>query len=93
MNSPVQRLKLVFLVVFAVINVAMLVWQFGWVAPRQKCEAAGHWWDGGFSRVCAQPVLISDITGRIIADPKARSEALKALGRPPKGGPSAMAQP
>ena len=81
MNPAIERLKLIFLGIFAVANVVMLIWQFGWVVPQQKCEANHRWWDGGLSRVCAQPILISDLTGRIIADPKARAEALKAMGR------------
>ena len=83
MNPAVERLKLVFLVLFAVANVVMLAYQVGWVMPEHRCLAAGGWWDGGFSRVCGRPVLISDITGRIISDPKARAEALKAVGREP----------
>jgi hypothetical protein len=34
--------------------------------------------------VCAQPILISDITGRVIADPQARAEAMRAVGRVPR---------
>ena len=91
MNPAIQRLKLIFLGIFAIANVVMLIWQFGWVVPQQKCEAEHRWWDGGLSRVCATPILISDITGRVIADPKARAEALKALGREP--APSAAPAP
>jgi hypothetical protein len=48
----------------------------------EKCTQARKWWDGS-QRVCAQPILISDITGRVIADPKARAEAMAAVGRKP----------
>ncbi len=82
MNPTIERLKLIFLGIFAVANVGMLVWQVGWVRPEQQCNEARRWWDGS-QRVCAQPVLISDITGRVIADPKARAEAMKAIGRKP----------
>ena len=82
MNPVLERLKLIFLAVFAVLTVVMLIWHFGWIWPRQACENAHKWWDGG-ERVCAQPVLVSDITGRIIADPKARAEAMRAVGRTP----------
>ncbi|MDB5448857.1 MAG: hypothetical protein JWQ97_4174 [Phenylobacterium sp.] len=82
MNPALERLKLIFLAAFAVLTVAMMIWQFGWIWPRQNCEKDHKWWDNS-QRVCAQPILISDITGRVIADPKARSEALKALGRVP----------
>jgi hypothetical protein len=89
MNPTIERLKLIFLGIFAVANVGMLIWQVGWAWPEEKCTQARKWWDGS-ERVCAQPVLISDITGRVIADPKARAEAMKALGRAP---PSDKPQP
>ena len=82
MNPTIERLKLIFLGIFAVANVGILVWQVGWAWPEQKCTEAKKWWDGS-QRVCAQPILISDITGRVIADPKARAEAMRAVGRTP----------
>ena len=87
MNPVIDRLKLIFVGVFLVANIAMLVWQVGWVMPREKCEKAHKWWDNG-QRVCAQPILTSDITGRIIDNPKAREEALKAIGRLPATPPA-----
>jgi hypothetical protein len=83
MNPTIERLKLIFLGIFAVANVGILIWQVGWAWPEQKCTEARKWWDGS-ERVCAQPILISDITGRVIADPQARAEAMKAVGRAPK---------
>jgi len=83
MNPALERLKLIFLALFAVLTVAILIWEFGWILPQQDCEKAHKWWDNS-QRTCAQPILISDITGRVIADPAARAEALKALGRAPK---------
>ena len=80
MNRIIDRLKLIFLGIFAVANVAILVWTLGWARPEEKCVGAHKWWDPS-QRVCAQPVLTSDITGRMITDPQARAEALKALGR------------
>jgi len=82
MNPTIERLKLIFLGIFAAANVGMLIWQVGWAWPEQKCSEARKWWDGS-QRVCAQPILISDITGRVIADPKARAEAMAAVGRKP----------
>lgn len=83
MNPAFERLKLIFIAIFVVVNVGLLIWQFGWKQPQEDCENAHKWWDGS-QRVCAQPILISDVTGRVIADPKARSEALQAVGRKPK---------
>ena len=81
MNPALERLKLIFIALFVVVNAGLLIWQFGWKMPQDNCEKAHKWWDGS-QRVCAQPILVSDITGRVIADPKARAEALKAIGRP-----------
>ena len=80
MNPTIERLKLIFLGIFAVANVGILVWTLGWAMPEEKCVGAHKWWDGD-QRVCAQPILTSDVTGRMITDQKARNEALRALGR------------
>ena len=89
MNPNIERLKLIFVALFAVIVAGVLVWQVGWIIPQKKCEAARKWWDVD-QRVCAQPVLISDITGRTIEDKAAEAEAKAALGRP---APPALAKP
>jgi hypothetical protein len=82
MNRAIDRLKLIFLGIFAVANVGILIWTLGWAMPEEKCVGAHKWWDPD-RRVCASPVLTSDITGRMITDPAARAAALKALGRTP----------
>jgi hypothetical protein len=93
MNPTIERLKLIFLGIFAVANVAILVWTVGWAMPEQKCTEAHKWWDG-YQRVCAQPILTSDITGRMITNKAARDEALRAIGRlPPAPAGQAPAQP
>ena len=88
MNPTIERLKLIFLGIFAVANVAIVIWQVGWVMPAEKCQKAHRWWDND-QRVCAQPILTSDIPGRVITDPAARAEALKAIGRGPAAPPAA----
>jgi hypothetical protein len=87
MNPTIDRLKLIFLGVFAVANVGILIWTLGWTMPEQKCVEAHRWWDG-HARICAQPILTSDITGRMVTDPKAREEALRAIGRLPPAVPA-----
>jgi hypothetical protein len=84
MNPTIERLKLAFLAVFAALIVGVVVWQVGWAMPQKKCEQAHKWWDHG-QRVCAQPVLISDITGRTIQDKQAEAAAKAAIGRPAPG--------
>jgi len=97
MNPNIERLKLIFIAVFIVGVIGVVVWQVGWAIPAAKCEKEQRkWWDP-IERVCAQPVLISDITGRVITDEKALSEAKKAVGRPaapaPKPAPAAQPAP
>jgi hypothetical protein len=91
MNPTIERLKLIFLGIFAVANVGILVWTLGWAMPEQHCMEAHKWWDG-HERVCAQPILTSDITGRMIVNQQARDEALRAVGRAP-AQPVAAAKP
>ena len=84
MSTWINRLKLIFLALFAVLSAGAVIYHFGWVRPMQKCEIEQHkWWDSG-GRVCATPILISDITGRTIEDKAAEAEARKAIGRPAK---------
>lgn len=80
MNPNVERLILIFVAVFALAIVGVGVWQVGWVQPRKECEAARKWWDPD-QRVCATPVLISDITGRVINDEEGLAAAKRAVGR------------
>ncbi|MDB5426706.1 MAG: hypothetical protein JWR47_1989 [Phenylobacterium sp.] len=87
MNPTIERLKLIFLGIFAVANVGILIWTVGWAMPEQKCLEGHKWWDG-YQRVCAQPILTSDLTGRMITDPAARAAALKAIGRAPPPAPA-----
>lgn len=79
-TRSIDRLKLIFLGAFALITTTVLVVHFVWVWPGKECEAARKWWDWR-TRTCAQPLLISDITGRMITDDKARDEAKAAIGR------------
>lgn len=81
MNPNIERLKLIFIGLFVAAAVGVGVWQVWWVMPAQKCEKEQHkWWDPG-QRICATPILTSDITGRLITDEKALAEAKKAVGR------------
>jgi hypothetical protein len=92
MNPTIERLKLIFLGIFAVANAGILVWTLGWAMPEQKCVEAHKWWDGS-ARVCAQPILTSDITGRMIVNRQAREEALRAIGRLPAAANSSAPKP
>ena len=82
MNRIIYRIKLIFFAVFATVSAGILIYHFGWVRPMRECEIEQRgWWDPS-GRVCAKPVLISDITGRTLEDKAAAAEAKKAIGRP-----------
>ena len=87
MKSSLPRLKLIFLALFGLGTAAIFVYHAGWVWPAEKCEARGKWWDPQ-GRVCAQPVLISDLTGRLTnrRDPDVApgGEPIQALQAPAK---------
>ena len=74
MNRTIKRLMLIFVSAFALSVVAVVVYQVGWVIPGQACESKGDWWDWR-GRTCAHPVLISDITGRVINNDDQRKAA------------------
>jgi len=63
MNATINRMKWIFLGLFAVGCAAVWVYHLLWVWPRDRCEAAERWWDPD-TRTCAQPIYIPDITGR-----------------------------
>ena len=63
MNRTIDRLKLFFLIAFAVLTAAMLVYQYVWVEPSKRCEAQRNWWDSA-TRTCGKVIYIPAITGR-----------------------------
>lgn len=63
MRLTLNRLKYIFLGLFALACAGLWAHQIFWVIPEKRCEAAGGWWDGR-ERVCGQPLYIPDITGR-----------------------------
>ncbi len=82
MNRLIDRLKLFFLCLFAISCVAVWAYQLLWVAPMKACESHGNWWDP-FSRICATPLYLPNLTGRPAgalspAQFKARAQEAKA---------------
>ena len=87
MKLTIERQTKITFVVFLVTTFIVFAVQIIWVWPGQRCEEAGKWWDW-HTRVCAQPIAISSITGRIIKSDAARDAAkaevakLKAATKP-----------
>ena len=71
-----KRLSILFLSLFAVLVGAVFAWQSLVVAPGDRCEAGGKWWDPE-GRQCAQPVSIAEITGRPNPGERAAASAAK----------------
>lgn len=57
------RLSLIFGVMFTLAVGGVMTFRHLWLAPGDRCEAAGKWWDME-SRICAKPISIAEITGR-----------------------------
>jgi hypothetical protein len=68
MDKLINRLRIVFLVLFALGAGASWGYQLFWAKPRKECEARGHWWSN-YKRVCAYPIDITQITGRPLDAP------------------------
>lgn len=73
-----KRLSVLFLSIFAVMLAGLFAYENLVVAPGDRCEAGGKWWDAE-SRVCAQPISIAEITGR--PNPGDRAAASDAKNR------------
>lgn len=80
MNRTIDRLKLVFLGVFAVACVGVWAYQAYYVWPAERCEAARSWWDPE-TRTCARPIYIPDITGREPGETREQASLRRAAER------------
>lgn len=88
MNPTIDRLKLIFLVIFAVCCVGIWTYQALYVWPRNKCEAMGDWWDWR-DRVCAVPMPIWRFTGRGIPQPEIPAQPAGVKPAPATAPPAA----
>jgi hypothetical protein len=71
-----KRLSILFLSIFAVLLAGMFAYERLVVAPGDRCEAGGKWWDPE-TKVCAQPISIAEITGRPNPGERAAASAEK----------------
>ena len=71
-----KRLSILFLATFAVLLAGMFAYENMVVAPGDRCEAGGRWWDPD-ARICAQPISIAEITGRPNPGERAAASAAK----------------
>jgi hypothetical protein len=92
MNRSIDRLKLIFLVIFAICCVIIWTYQALYVWPRNKCEAMGDWWDW-HDRVCAVPMPIWRFTGRAPTQPTPPAAAAKPASSSNPATPVQPAKP
>ena len=71
-----KRLSILFLATFAVLMAGMFAYERLVVAPGDRCEDGGKWWDAD-ARICAQPISIAEITGRPNPGERAAASAEK----------------
>ncbi|MCF8504904.1 MAG: hypothetical protein K9G59_08315 [Caulobacter sp.] len=95
MNLTITRLKLFFLVLFAVGTVGIWAYQIFYVWPAQKCDDRGAWWDRK-GRVCATPLYIPSLTGRPVGMSRkewSEKQAARQVQRDREGYPTGETAP
>jgi hypothetical protein len=64
MNRMMDNARLALFALFLVATAGTIAYQAWYIWPMQKCERAGEWWSPR-DRVCATPIPIWRITGRL----------------------------
>lgn len=59
-----KRLSVLFLATFAVLLGGVFAYQALVVAPADRCEAGGGWWDAE-GEVCARPIAIAEAVDQL----------------------------
>ena len=80
MNELLSLPPLAWLANYLLHSTVLLGGVFAWrtlvIAPEDRCEAGGGWWDRE-TEICATPVSIAEITGRPIGQSRAEASAAK----------------
>jgi len=71
-----KRLSILFLSIFAMLVAGMFAYERLVVAPGDRCEAGGGWWDPE-GKECGRPISIAEITGRPNPGERAAASAEK----------------
>ena len=71
-----KRLSVIFLATFAVLLGGVFAWRTLVIAPEDRCEADGGWWDRE-TEICARPISIAEITGRPVGQSRAAASDAK----------------
>ncbi len=63
MRSSIGNLKYVFVALIFVISAGLTAYEWLYVIPAHKCDAAHDWWSA-HARKCYEPIYLPSITGR-----------------------------
>jgi hypothetical protein len=74
MQRTLNRAKYLFFGLFLIASAGTFGYHVWFVWPRDKCEANDGWWDPK-DHLCANPMPIWRITGRLPAPPAPAAEA------------------
>lgn len=80
-------IRTLFLVLFAIGVAGASAYHWFWVRPEKACTDVGRWWDPE-ARVCAQPLVLSDVTGRPLGQERTAEQV--AAGRARAQAPAAV---
>jgi hypothetical protein len=84
MQSTIDKLKWIFVGVFALTVAGLWTYDLFWVRPQRECEAKGRWWAAPY-RTCAIPISLTTFTGR--------PNGARAPAAPPAAASGAPAAP
>jgi hypothetical protein len=84
-------LRTLFLTLLAFSAAGFAAYQWIVVRPEKRCEARAGWYDSE-TRICATPLLISDITGRPLNQKRTPEEIAAGQARA-RGEPVQAARP
>ena len=71
------RLSVLFFASFAVLVGGVFAYQALVVAPAERCEAGGGWWDAE-GEVCARPIAIAEAVDQLKGLSRAERDAIRA---------------
>ncbi len=71
-----KRLSILFLATFAVLLGGVFAYQALVVAPEDRCEAGGGWWDAE-GTVCARPISVAEKIGELKGLSRAEASAAR----------------
>lgn len=87
--TAIKKAQLIFLTLFVVICGGLIVYQWMYVIPERRCEAADRWWTNKW-RACAAPIRLNGrVNGKSLASPPTPPAAAETPAAAPAAAPKA----